>query len=81
MSSLKCWLSKIEKQDKISKEDLNDILTKLEGHDEAIRAKTIDEYKNLIIKNLDTLTLGNETQAKYIRIHIEGWAEELKEGE
>ena len=45
-----------------------------------VRNKAIDEYKNLIIKNLNTLTLGNETQAEYIRIHIEEWAKDLKGG-
>ena len=44
------------------------------------KADAIEEYKNLIIKNLNTLTLGNKTQAEYIRIHIEEWAEEMKEG-
>lgn len=38
MSSLKCWLRKIEKQDKISKEDLEEIFNRLDGHDKAIRA-------------------------------------------
>lgn len=39
MSSLKCWLQKIEKQDKISKEELNEIFNRLDGHDKAIRTE------------------------------------------
>lgn len=38
MSSLKCWLRKVNKQDKISKEDLDEIFNRLDGHDKAIRA-------------------------------------------
>lgn len=37
MSRLKCWLRKINKQDKISKEELNEIFNRLDGHDKAIR--------------------------------------------
>lgn len=75
MSSLKCWLNKIEKQDKISKEDLNDILTKLEGHDEAIRAderrKFAEWFKksNYYLCYSDTI---DDAMTEYIRVQMEG---------
>lgn len=57
MSSLKCWLKKIEKQDKISKDDLDEILNMLDGHDKAI---ILDERRKIkeAILNANTLPKG-----------------------
>ena len=59
MSSLKCWLRKVNKQDKISKEDLNEIMARLDGHDKAIRyeerRKTIEEIIIALTQSEDTI--------------------------
>lgn len=65
MSSLKCWLSKVEKQDKISKEDLAEILNLLDGHDKAVRA---DERKKIAEAILVDNTLCKEV--KDILLHL-----------
>lgn len=66
MSSLKCWLKKIEKQDKISKDDLDEILNMLDGHDKAIRA---DERKS--IKEIDYLVIASILQSDEAKIRAD----------
>lgn len=76
MSSLKCWLRKVEKQDKISKEDLNEILNLLDGHDKAVRAderaKTIDEIIKTLANSEDTILTDKQY---YILLEMKGGAE------
>lgn len=86
MSSLKCWLQKIEKQDKISKEELNEIFNRLDGHDKAIRTdertKVLDDFKKKIEfeeKWLFNCKVVNPNVTIALNT-LKEYAEELKEG-
>lgn len=50
MSSIKVWLKKIERQNKVSKEDLEKIMEMLDGHDDVVRKeernKTLSEVES-----------------------------------